>query len=99
MKISPLQLLQLFLFLSFLTGSAPAGLVDPKGLWHLDGNFSGSVGADLVTSTLTAGTDYSFATDAAGYHFLQTRVWAPAKRLTTLNFAGNNGGGSPTRTN
>ena len=93
MKTSPLRLL---ILIHCLTGPARAGLVDPRGLWQFDGNFGSP---SLVTSTLTAGTDYSFATDPAGYHFLQTQVWAPAKRLTALNFFGNNGGGTPTRTN
>lgn len=79
-----------------------AGLADRRGLWDLDSSFSGYYPsyAPLDASSLTAGTDYSFATDGAGYTYLQTQVFTPAaKRLTVTNPIGANGGVGATRTN
>lgn len=81
------------------TGSiVHAGLSDPDGLWQLNGDFSGQA-TPLDASSLTAGVDYSFASDG-GYQFLQTQPFATAaKRLTVANPTGPNGGPGATRTN
>ncbi|MES2474502.1 MAG: LamG-like jellyroll fold domain-containing protein [Verrucomicrobiota bacterium] len=79
-----------------------AGVADFKGVWDLDSGFNGyhPSTAPLDASSLTAGGDYSFATDGSGYTYLQAQVFTPAtKRLTVTNPTGPNGGGSPTATN
>ena len=84
-----------------LATSAHAGLSDPKGIWQLDVGFGGTLPSytALNASTLTAGADYSFATDGT-YQFLQTQPFnTPAKRLTVTNPTGPNGGPGATRTN
>ena len=83
-------------------GTARADLGNPQGLWQLDASFAGALPAypALNASSLTAGTDYNFASDGAGYQFLQTQIFAtPAKRLAVANNAGANGGPGATRTN
>jgi hypothetical protein len=83
------------------TVTARAGLSDPEGLWQLNGSFSGTLPSHLPLdgSTLTPGSDYSFAGDG-GYQFLQTQPFAAAaKRLTVANPSGPNGGPGATRTN
>jgi hypothetical protein len=84
-----------------LVTSAQAGLSDPKGIWQLDVGFSGTLPSypALSASSLTAGADYSFATDGT-YQFLQTQPFpSPAKRLTVTNPTGPNGGPGATHTN
>ena len=81
---------------------ARAGLSDPVGVWQLDSNFSGVLPAHVAldASSLSAGADFSFGSDGAGYQFLQTQAFTtPAKRLTVTNSAGPNGGPGATRTN
>lgn len=89
------------LFLLAPTIAAQAGLSDPAGIWQLNNSFGGASPAftALDASTLTPGSDYSFATDG-NYDFLQTQPFAPAtKRLTVTNPIGANGGPGATRTN
>ena len=83
-------------------GPARADLANPQGLWQLDASLAGALPAypALNAASLSAGTDYSFASDGAGYQFLQTQIFAtPAKRLTVTNNTGANGGPGATRTN
>ena len=88
--------------LLLLASMGYAGLADRKGVWDLDSSFAGYFPshAPLDASSLTAGVDYTFATDGAGYTYLQSQIFTPAaKRLTATNPTGPNGGGAPTRTN
>ena len=92
--------LPLILCVLAVSPSAQGGLSDPKGLWQLDGNFSGNPPEyPLDAATLSAGVDYSFSSDS-GYQFLQTQPFPnAAKRLTVPNPTGPNGGPGATRTN
>ncbi|MDB6070678.1 MAG: hypothetical protein JWL81_1849 [Verrucomicrobiales bacterium] len=88
--------------LSLAAAPAMAGLANPRGLWQFNGNFApAQAGFRAVNaSTLTAGTDYSFAVDGAGYHYLQTQIFTPAtKRLTVPSPNLTNGGVGASRTN
>lgn len=74
--------------------SANARITDVVEMWKLDGNFEPARPTlyPLDASSLTAGTDYSFATDSDGYGYLQTQPFTPAsKRLTVTNNVGPNG--------
>lgn len=102
--ILPFPLLGYLCLGLFLPLAAPAraGLGNPAGLWQLNGNLNPALAGftPLEASTLAAGTDYSFGTDATGYAYLQTQPFATAaKRLTVTNPAGANGGAAATRTN
>lgn len=92
-----------FLFVAGLLAASTArgDLANPAGLWQLNGNLAPVAGsAALDASTLSAGSDYSFGTDGAGFQYLQTQPFTtPAKRLTVTNSAGPNGGAGATRTN
>lgn len=81
---------------------AAAGLLNPAGIWHLDGNFGNSLPgqAALLPAGLVNGTDFTFATDESGYQYLQAQPFTPAtKRLTVTNPIAPNGGPGATRTN
>lgn len=101
-RLSPMKLRLLLLSLLPAFSVAHAGLSDPLGVWQLDAGFSGMLPSHtaLDASSLSAGVEYSFGSDGAGYQFLQTQPFStPSKRLTVTNPAGPNGGPAATRTN
>ncbi len=88
--------------LLFAASPSHAGLADRKGIWDFDSSFAGYFPSytPINAASLTAGTDYSFASDGSGYTFLQTQPFTTAaKRLIVTNPTGANGGGGATRTN
>ena len=94
------KFLQLGLLL-WAVQSIQAGLGTPRGLWQLNNSFAATQAGygPLNPVGLANGSDYSFATDGAGYQYLQSQPFSdPAKRLTVTNPIGPQGGSGATRT-